>query len=133
MKKIILMFVLFLLVADVSMAQSNRRRSRTATRPRAAMVMTKPTITQVINLKVTENGYEPSNLEMKAGRHYKVMVTREVEGGCTSKIQFPTFGIQSTDLPLNQAVAFDISPKETGSYTFACGMNMVKGTIVVKR
>jgi plastocyanin domain-containing protein len=33
---------------------------------------------------------------------------------------------------LNEAVPIEFTPKQTGEIAFACGMNMLKGTVVVE-
>jgi len=35
-------------------------------------------------------------------------------------------------LPLNQRVAIRLPPSKVGTLAFVCGMNMLKGTIVVR-
>jgi len=87
---------------------------------------------QVVNITVETMGYSPSAIELKAGVPARLVFTRETESKCAEQIQFPHYGIEVTDLPLNEPVAFDIMPEEDGEFVFACGMNMMKGTVVVK-
>jgi plastocyanin domain-containing protein len=35
-------------------------------------------------------------------------------------------------LPLNEPVAIEFTPAKTGDIAFACGMNMLKGVVVVQ-
>ena len=35
-------------------------------------------------------------------------------------------------LPLNQPVPVEFTPKKSGSLNFSCGMNMLKGTVIVQ-
>jgi plastocyanin domain-containing protein len=49
---------------------------------------------------------------------------------CATAVVFPSLKIRR-DLPLKQPVAIDFTPS-TGEIQFACGMNMFKGTIVVR-
>ena len=43
----------------------------------------------------------------------------------------PAFKIKRA-LPLNQPVAVEFMPQKSGDIDFVCGMNMLKGTIVVQ-
>lgn len=36
------------------------------------------------------------------------------------------------DLPLNQPVPIEFTPPRTGEIAFACGMNMLKGSVVIQ-
>jgi plastocyanin domain-containing protein len=36
------------------------------------------------------------------------------------------------DLPLNRPVAIEFTPEKAGEIAFACGMNMLHGTVVVQ-
>jgi plastocyanin domain-containing protein len=35
-------------------------------------------------------------------------------------------------LPLNEPVVIEFTPERAGEVSFACGMNMLKGTVVVR-
>jgi Cu(I)/Ag(I) efflux system membrane fusion protein len=88
--------------------------------------------TQVIDVTVSPAGYAPKAITLKAGVPARLVFTRTADGGCTDQVQIPAFGIKATALPVGQPVAFDVTPREDGTFTFACGMDMVKGTIVVR-
>ncbi|MGE3342136.1 MAG: cupredoxin domain-containing protein [Vicinamibacterales bacterium] len=49
---------------------------------------------------------------------------------CGTEIAFPSLNIKRR-LPLNEAVVIEFTPT-TGELDFACGMNMLKGTIVAR-
>jgi hypothetical protein len=86
----------------------------------------------VIEIAVGPGGYEPSELELKAGVTTQLVFTRTAEGGCVGQVQIPDLGIEKTDLPLGEAVTIEVTPTEAGTFRFACGMNMVRGTILVR-
>lgn len=44
---------------------------------------------------------------------------------------FPSLGIKRA-LPLNEAVIIEITPEKGGTLEFACGMNMLRGSVVVE-
>ena len=56
---------------------------------------------------------------------------RTTDKTCATEVVFPSLNITRA-LPLNQAVDIEFTPKRTGDVAFACGMNMLKGVIVVQ-
>lgn len=51
---------------------------------------------------------------------------------CTEQVIFGDFGIIH-DLPVGQSVPVEITPEAPGEYIFHCGMNMVRGRLIVSR
>lgn len=88
---------------------------------------------QTADVTVGPRGFQPSNLTLKAGVPARLTFTRTVENTCATQVQIPDFDIGKTDLPLNEPVTIEFTPAEAGSYTFSCGMNMMKGTLNVTR
>ncbi len=86
---------------------------------------------QRIRVEITERGYQPSTLRIKRGIPARLTFVRRVEGTCTSEVVFPDYGI-SRKLPLNKTVVINLTPKKSGEFTFACGMNMVRGKLIVR-
>ncbi len=87
---------------------------------------------QVVNIEVGKTGFKTDSLALRAGVPARLVFTRTEEGGCAFQVKIPEFGIEPTDLPLNEAVAIEFTPTESGNYTFLCGMNMLKGAILVR-
>ena len=86
---------------------------------------------QVVRIAVDASGFEPQKLELKAGVPARLLFTRTTDGTCANQVQITEFGIEKTDLPLNETVAIELTPERTGSFTFVCGMDMLKGTLIV--
>jgi plastocyanin domain-containing protein len=84
-----------------------------------------------VKIQVTENGFEPSNIKIKAGSHVIVKLTRTTDATCATAIQFKNKKIKK-DLPLNQEVSIDLGTLKKGDITFACGMDMFSGHIVAE-
>ncbi len=84
-----------------------------------------------IPVSVTENGFEPSQIEVKHGQAVTLLVTRKTDVTCATEIVVPSRNI-TQDLPLNQTVRVALGPLKQGEVAFACGMDMEKGTIVVR-
>ena len=104
--------------------------------PEASGEQTAATLTadsvQVAEVTIGPNGYQPKQIVLEAGVPARLVFTRTTDGTCIKQIQIPAFGIEKTDLPLNEAVTFEVTPEKAGTFTFACGMDMMTGTILVK-
>ncbi|MGI9174357.1 MAG: cupredoxin domain-containing protein [Rhodothermales bacterium] len=87
---------------------------------------------QVIEVTVGQMGYEPQQIALEAGIPARLVFTRTIEGDCPSQVRVPEFDVEKTDLPMNQPVAIEFTPDEAGTFQFVCGMDMMKGTLVVE-
>jgi hypothetical protein len=85
---------------------------------------------QTASVTITQIGFEPETLTLRAGVPARITFTRTTENTCGTEVEFPDLDI-SRALPLNQPVVIELTPK-SGELTFACGMNMLRGTIVVR-
>jgi plastocyanin len=86
---------------------------------------------QVVTVTVTDMGYSPSSIQLKAGVPAKVVFKQTTESECLSQIKINDFGIAATNLPMNQETTIEFTPGQTGTYSFTCGMDMARGTIIV--
>lgn len=82
-----------------------------------------------VQIRATAEGFEPSLIEVKADQPVKLVFTRTVEKTCMTGVVFPELGIEK-DLPLNQPVTVDLTPKAGGTVRFQCPMGMGKSTVV---
>jgi len=85
---------------------------------------------QTATVEVTSNGFEPSNLKLKAGTPAKVTFVRKTDATCAKEVVIKEYNINSK-LPLNEPIAVEFTPR-MGEFTFACGMDMIKGKLVVE-
>ncbi len=83
---------------------------------------------QTVHLTVTQEGFEPSTVSVKAGQPVKLIVTRKVARTCATDIVMRDFGVNQP-LPLDKPVTVTVTPAKRGSYRFSCAMNMVAGTL----
>jgi plastocyanin domain-containing protein len=83
-------------------------------------------------VNVTECGYEPSSVPAQVGQKLALVFKRISDKGCGGEVVFPAQHIRK-ELPLNQEVVVEITPKENESISFTCGMGMLKGTVVASR
>jgi RND family efflux transporter MFP subunit len=86
---------------------------------------------QIGKIAVTEKGYEPDKITLRAGIPARLTVVRTTDKTCGTEIVFPALNIKRA-LPLNQPVLIEFTPAKTGDIAFACGMNMLKGVVVVQ-
>jgi plastocyanin domain-containing protein len=92
----------------------------------------KPTSkTQSVRIELTRSGYQPSTFRLRRGIPARVTFVRRTEDDCGREVVFPAFGIRR-ELPLNQPVLIRFTPRKTGTFSFACGMNMLYGKLIVR-
>ena len=80
---------------------------------------------------VNKTAFEPAMVTLRAGVPAHITFTRITDETCAKEIVFPSLGIKRT-LPLNQPVTIEFTPQKGGDIGFACGMNMLRGTVVVE-
>jgi cobalt-zinc-cadmium efflux system membrane fusion protein len=80
---------------------------------------------------VSEKGFEPSRVTVRAGAPARITFVRTTDGTCATEIAIPSLEIRRA-LPLNQPVEIEFVPKTPGEIAFACGMAMFNGTVVVE-
>jgi plastocyanin domain-containing protein len=86
---------------------------------------------QRIAIEVTSKGFVPSTIHVKAGEPIVLVVTRRTDRTCAKEIVIQERKIHRA-LPLNQAVEVRLKAQEPASLRYACGMNMVAGTLVIE-
>jgi plastocyanin domain-containing protein len=98
---------------------------------KAASTSEKP-VSQVVDLTVTEKGFQPSTVDVGPNKFVTLKITRKTDSTCATQIQIPSKKIKK-DLPLNQVVTIELGQLEKGEIRFGCGMNMMEGgRILVK-
>lgn len=86
----------------------------------------------VQRIKVTvKGGYSPDVIVVKQGVPVRLDFYRDETASCTEQVIFGDFGI-ARNLPAFQTTPIEFTPDKTGEFTFACGMNMVRGKLVVE-
>lgn len=86
---------------------------------------------QRIAVTVTSKGFEPSTIHARSGQPLVLVVTRTAEKTCAKEIVIKERRIRQA-LPLNQAVEIRLTPQKAGTLRYACGMDMVSGTLVIE-
>jgi plastocyanin domain-containing protein len=83
-----------------------------------------------VEIAVTANGFEPSQVNVKEGEPLKLVVTRKTDDTCAKDIVIRDADIKA-ELPLNKPVTLQFTPGRAGELKYACGMNMVTGVLEV--
>ncbi|HEU0074340.1 MAG TPA: heavy metal translocating P-type ATPase, partial [Dehalococcoidia bacterium] len=78
-----------------------------------------------------KGGYSPNLIRLQQGVPVRLVFDRQEGSDCTSRVVFPDFKV-SKSLPAFQRTAVEFTPDKAGEFGFACGMNMVHGTLVVE-
>ncbi|HEY6114366.1 MAG TPA: heavy metal translocating P-type ATPase [Candidatus Dormibacteraeota bacterium] len=87
---------------------------------------------QVQEVKVTvKGGYSPDLIRVRQSVPLRIVFDRQESGECTSRVVFPDFAINRA-LPAYATTTVELTPDRSGRFGFACGMNMVHGTLVVE-
>ena len=86
---------------------------------------------QEVQLTVTDAGFQPAQVQVAKDRPIRLTVTRKTNQTCATEIVFKEIDVKH-DLPLDQAVTIDLPAQPGGTLNYACGMNMVKGSLVVQ-
>jgi len=85
----------------------------------------------VQRLEVTvRGGYRPEVIRVRQGVPAELTFDRQESGDCTSRVVFPDFRT-SAALPAYQRTTVRLDPDQAGEFGFACGMNMIHGTLIV--
>jgi membrane fusion protein, heavy metal efflux system len=90
-----------------------------------------PLETARVEIAVTTDGFAPAAVKLPAGESITLVFTRKSEATCATEVVFPSLKVRK-DLPLNKPVVIEIPPQPASEISFACGMNMLRGTVVVR-
>ncbi|MHB8417202.1 MAG: cupredoxin domain-containing protein [Myxococcales bacterium] len=79
---------------------------------------------------VTSAGFSPNRIEAHAGEPLTLRFLRVTDQTCATRVVFPSEGIDRA-LPLERPVDVALVPRR-GEVAFACGMGMLRGTVVAR-
>lgn len=78
-----------------------------------------------------DGGYLPNVVVLKKDIPAKIVFHRKDFSACFSHVVFPDFGINE-ELPVGEKFAIEIDTSTVGEFSYACGMNMFHGKVIVK-
>lgn len=84
-----------------------------------------------IAIRADEHGFTPSAVTLEKDKPATLVFTRTTDDTCAKEVVFPDIGVKK-DLPLNKPVDVEVPTTAPRTLTFACGMNMFKGSVVVR-
>jgi P-type Cu+ transporter len=76
-------------------------------------------------------GYSPNVIRARQGVPLELVFDRQESGDCTSRVVFGDLQVSAT-LPAHERTTVRLDPARAGSFGFACGMNMIHGTLIVE-
>ncbi|MGW2823019.1 heavy metal translocating P-type ATPase [Streptomyces sp. NPDC001443] len=76
-------------------------------------------------------GYSPDLIKVRQGLPVELVFDRQEAGECTSRVVFPDLQV-GAGLPAHTRTTVRLNPDRPGSFGFACGMNMIHGTLLVE-
>lgn len=77
-----------------------------------------------------KDGYQPNTIVVKKGIPLRLNFDLQEET-CTGTVVFTDFKLKREITP-HQLTLVEFTPDTAGSFTFACPMNMIEGTLIVK-
>lgn len=80
---------------------------------------------------VVKGGYDPDVIVVEKDRPLRVDFYRDETASCSDTVVFGDFGI-AQPLPAFKTTAVEFTPHKAGEFTFNCGMNMLRGKLIVE-
>lgn len=80
-------------------------------------------------LLVTEKGFEPSTLKVKAGVPVTLKITRKTNATCAREITIPSQKMK-VDLPLDKEITVKVASLSKGEVKFGCAMDLMIGGVM---
>jgi len=80
---------------------------------------------------LVKGGYSPDTIIVQAGTPVRLQFYRDETADCSDRVVFDAFGINQ-ELPAFATTVVEFTPDRPGEYPFRCGMNMLKGLLVVE-
>jgi len=78
-----------------------------------------------------KGGYSPNLIRVEEGVPLRLVFDRQENSDCSSRVVFPDFGV-SKSLAAFGRTTVELMPTRAGEFGFACGMNMLHGTLLVE-
>lgn len=120
-KKFVVGIVTALLFVFVFSAQSYAQKRISQAKPR----------TQTAKVLINERGFSRTSITLRRGVPTRLTFLRQTDSTCATSIIISGYGI-NRELPLNTPVVVSFAPKQSGEVGFTCGMNMMRGKLIVQ-
>jgi plastocyanin domain-containing protein len=83
-----------------------------------------------IDIEVNKSGYKPEQVEVKAGEEVTLVFTMVEKTECGEEVVIPSTQARAK-LELGKPTPLAFKADKPGPVSFTCGMNMMKGTLIV--
>lgn len=80
---------------------------------------------------VVRGGYQPSTVRVRHGKPVRLVFNRQETSSCSEEVVLPDFGIRRY-LPAGERTVIEVTPRESRTYEFACGMGMLRGRLIAE-
>ncbi len=87
-------------------------------------------VPQKITITLPE-GYKDNKVAVKAGKPVALTFFLKSDAGCGDTVTVPAAKWKK-DLKIGEKATVVYTPKKSGKLAFACGMDMMKGSLIVK-
>jgi plastocyanin domain-containing protein len=86
------------------------------------------------DVTVTENGFDPDKLTVPAAQPVTLVFTRKTDQTCVKKVilDLGDGKKEERELPLDKPVEIAATFPKAGQLRYACGMDMMSGTLTVQ-
>jgi plastocyanin domain-containing protein len=85
--------------------------------------------TRVIPILVGDDGFNPAKLSAAPGTELELVFTRKTKSDCGSQVKVGDGPL--VELPVDQPITVAVTVPLRGEVALVCGMDMMKGVIVV--
>lgn len=108
--------------------------NKDSTKSEPPKTATPPTSGDRFDIKVTDKGFEPEDVKVPAGKPVTLVFERKTDQTCVKEVIITMADSSKIErpLPLNTAVEIATTFPTGGKLGYACGMDMMKGTITVQ-
>lgn len=80
---------------------------------------------------IVDGGYSPATIAIQKGKTTRINFIRKDPTTCLEEVILGDFKTRKF-LPLNKKVTVELKPHEAGEFSFACGMGMYHGKIIIR-
>lgn len=81
-------------------------------------------------ITVSSSGYTPESISVKKGQPVKLAFYRADANNCGGEVVFAKQNIRKK-LPVGKTILVEFTPTDAGEIAFACGMDMLRGKLIV--
>lgn len=121
------------LVVDTPINREYRAKQETRLEQERYAAIEVPVIdgVQQLTIVIGNNGFEPGSLELRQGVPVRLTFDRQTASSCAAEIKIPDFGIEPRALAMGEQITVEFTPDKSGRYHFACGMDMLRGALLI--